>query len=407
MSNSKCALESDKLKTRTDYNLQFNRWLLKPIGAWPQINVSSSLCKIMILLQIFICSSIIAVTTIPCLLYVLFEAQNIKQKLHAVGPLINRSVSSIHYWVLLKRSDDIQILIRHMETDWNLMQRIDEREVMLQHAKFGRFITIICGIMMQSGCLFVGFGQSMKTATIIIGNETFTTHLMTCPIYNKVIDTRFTPVNEIALVFQNLVLLVISFCNAGGCSLAAVFAIHACGQLNVLYAWLHELIKNKAKENGKTERNLATIVERHLRILSFISQLESIMHKVALVELVGSAITICMLGYYIITAWETFDVTKIISYGILYLSLCFNIFIFCYIGEIITEQCKLVGEMTYMTDWYNLHHKTARGLILIIARSNDVIKFTAGKLFHLSITTFGDIIKTSMVYLNFLRTMTM
>ena len=269
MSNSKCALESDKLKTRTDYNLQFNRWLLKPIGAWPQINVSSSLCKIMILLQIFICSSIIAVTTIPCLLYVLFEAQNIKQKLHAVGPLINRSVSSIHYWVLLKRSDDIQILIRHMETDWHLMQRIDEREVMLQHAKFGRFITIICGIMMQSGCLFVGFGQSIKTATIIIGNETFTTHLMTCPIYNKVIDTRFTPANEIALVFQNLVLLVISFCNAGGCSLAAVFAIHACGQLNVLYVWLHELIKNKAKENGKAERNLAAIVERHLRILRY------------------------------------------------------------------------------------------------------------------------------------------
>jgi len=44
-----------------------------------------------------------------------------------------------------------------------------------------------------------------------------------------------------------------------------------------------------------------------------------------------------------------------------------------------------------MTDWYNLHHKTARGLILIIARSNNVIKITAGKLFHLSIATFGDV----------------
>lgn len=44
-----------------------------------------------------------------------------------------------------------------------------------------------------------------------------------------------------------------------------------------------------------------------------------------------------------------------------------------------------------MTDWYNLHHKTARGLILIIARSHNVIKITAGKLFHLSIATFGDV----------------
>jgi len=47
--------------------------------------------------------------------------------------------------------------------------------------------------------------------------------------------------------------------------------------------------------------------------------------------------------------------------------------------------------MAYMTDWYNLHHKTARGLVLIIARSNNAIKITAGKLFHLSIATFGDV----------------
>lgn len=44
-----------------------------------------------------------------------------------------------------------------------------------------------------------------------------------------------------------------------------------------------------------------------------------------------------------------------------------------------------------MTDWYKLHHKTALGLVLIIARSNNVIKITAGKLFHLSIATFGDV----------------
>jgi len=44
-----------------------------------------------------------------------------------------------------------------------------------------------------------------------------------------------------------------------------------------------------------------------------------------------------------------------------------------------------------MTEWYKLHHKTALGLILIIARSNNVIKITAGKLFQLSISTFGDV----------------
>jgi len=52
-----------------------------------------------------------------------------------------------------------------------------------------------------------------------------------------------------------------------------------------------------------------------------------------------------------------------------------------------------------MTNWYELPHKTALGLILIIARSSNVIKITAGKLFQLSIATFGDVSKTYIVFI--------
>jgi len=282
MSNSKCAPGKIIPEKHINYSLQFNQWILKPIGAWPQISASSSVYKIIILLQIFICLSIITVPTIPCLLYVLFEAKNIQQKLNPMMPLINRFMSSMHYWVLLKRRDDIQKLIQHMETDWCLMQRIDEREVMLQHAKYGRFITIICGIMLQGGCLLFSFVQSIRTVIIIIGNETFTTHTISCPIYSKIIDTRFTPMNEIALILQNIIVILVSFCTAGGCSLAAVFAIHACGQLNVLYMWLHELVQNQAKENDKIERKLAAIIEHHLRILRYFTNRHSLKKFISL-----------------------------------------------------------------------------------------------------------------------------
>jgi len=36
--------------------------------------------------------------------------------------------------------------------------------------------------------------------------------------------------------------------------------------------------------------------------------------------------------------WGAFDAAKILSYITLYTSMGFNIFIFCYIGEILTEQ---------------------------------------------------------------------
>ncbi|XP_071558277.1 odorant receptor 4-like [Temnothorax nylanderi] len=402
MTKSKHMSTSTSFMSNNDYSLQLNRWFLKPIGIWSQINGSS---KILVMLHIFICVVVVACIMIPCTLFVLFEEANIKLKLLVIGPLLHRVMGSVNYWVLLKRSGDIRKLIRHMEEDWKIINKFEEREIMLQYAKFGRFVAGICGVIMHGGTLLFSIARVMKTVPVTVGNETFRTHPMTCPVYSKIIDTRFSPVNEIALVLQFMSTFVVSSSTIGGCSLAAVFAMHACGQLNVLYTWLRELVENQ-KENHVTERKMAAIVEHHLRVLSFLARVESIMNKISLAELMGCTISMCLMGYCFLLALEDFNATKITSYINVYLSMAFNIFIFCYIGEIIAEQCKHVGEMAYMTDWYNLHHKTALGLILIIARSSNVIKFTAGKLFQLSIATFGDVIKTSMVYLNLLRTLT-
>ncbi|CAL1689200.1 unnamed protein product [Lasius platythorax] len=183
--------------------------------------------------------------------------------------------------------------------------------------------------------------------------------------------------------------------------------MHAYAQLSVLFSWLNKLIVDKNNENKFAERRLAIIVEHHLRVLSFISRMESIMRNICLVELLGCTMNMCLLAYYSITWWNKIDANSIVAYIIVYISMSFNIFIFCYIGEILTQQCKKVGETAYMTDWYRLPHKTALGLILIISRSSAVIKITAGKFIQLSIATFSDVMKTSFVYLNILRTVTM
>jgi len=47
--------------------------------------------------------------------------------------------------------------------------------------------------------------------------------------------------------------------------------------------------------------------------------------------------------------------------------------------------------MAYMTEWYRLHHKIAIDLILIILRSNAIIKIAAGKIVQLSIASFEDV----------------
>ncbi|KAL0117020.1 hypothetical protein PUN28_010114 [Cardiocondyla obscurior] len=406
MEKSKPISRSASFKKNTEYSTQLCRWFLKPIAGWPQMNDLNVAYGILGLLHVLICVTVVALIMIPCTLFVLLEDANIKIKLGTIGPLIHRIIGTVNYWMLLQHSNDIRNLIRHMESDWKIINRNQDRDVMMQHAKFGRFVAGMCGVIMHGGAFLFSIARAIKTVPVTVGNDTFRMHPMTCPLYSQIIDTRFSPVNEIALTVQFMSTFIVSSSTAGACSLAAVFAMHASGQLNVLYTWLSELEDNE-KGGNSTEQKLAVIVEHHLRILSFVARVENVMNKISLIELMGCTINMCLCGYYLILAWDDFDATKITSYINVYFSMGFNIFIFCYIGEIVTEQCKYVGEMAYMTNWYNLHHKTALGLVLIIVRSSNVIKFTAGKLFHLSIATFGDVIKTSMVYLNLLRTLTM
>ncbi|XP_024889748.1 odorant receptor 82a-like [Temnothorax curvispinosus] len=402
MSDPKHITDNENLN---DYGTRIIRWFLISLGAWPQTSASNNkMKKLAVSMQIFIFSTALAIILIPCMLYIGFEKKDIKTKLHAIVPLFNRISGSLSYWIILTRNKDVQRCIRHMETDWKLVRRIDNRKVMLQYAKFGRWTTALSATFIHGSTYIFNMIKAMETTTVIIGNKTITIHPMTCPMYSRILDVRFSPANEIMLGVQYLSTFVMASSIATVYSLATVFAAHACGQLNVLHTWLNELAEEKT--NHLAERKLGAVVKHHWRVLSFVQQIESIMHKACLSILMGCTINMCFLGYFLVMNWSAFNKAKILANFITYMSTITNLFIICYIGEILTEECEKIGDITYMTNWYKLPHKTALGLILIIMQSSHTIKITAGKLFLLSIATFGDVLKTSTAYLNILRTMT-
>ncbi|XP_071641257.1 odorant receptor 10-like isoform X2 [Temnothorax longispinosus] len=402
MDNGESEGESVKShRDASDYSIQLNRWFLKPVGAWPNSPSTTVREKAVSTILIIICYSLIAYTIIPCILNILFEETDMKKKLRAVGPLSHWCMGGMNYFSLLFRSRDIRRCVQHMRTDWRTVTEIEDRQVMLRYAKVGRLVAGLCAIFMHGGVFSHSVLQGTTPTFETIGNVSVSVHVLPCPSYSKFVDTTKSPAGEIALTLQLISSIVVNSVTVGACSLAAVFAMHACGQLNVLMKWLDQL--NDRKQQDAVQYRLAIIVEHHLRVLSFVARMEALLNQICFVELLGCTFNLCMLGYYVITGWNVIEKKTSIAYMIIYISMSFNIFIFCYIGEVVTEQ---VGETAYMTNWYRLPHKTARGLILIISRSSNVIKLTAGKLVHLSIATFGDVMKTSMIYLNMLRTIT-
>ncbi|KAF3424646.1 hypothetical protein E2986_11725 [Frieseomelitta varia] len=67
-----------------------------------------------------------------------------------------------------------------------------------------------------------------------------------------------------------------------------------------------------------------------------------------------------------------------------------NIFLVCYIGEVLSEKCKKIGDMVYMTNWYHLPDKNILSMIMIISRSSVEVKMTAGKIIDMSVFTFAS-----------------
>ncbi|KAL0117032.1 hypothetical protein PUN28_010120 [Cardiocondyla obscurior] len=386
-----------------DYSVQLNRWFLKPIGVWPRTSTTSSCERIVAQILIVVCLSLVSFAVIPCTLNICFEEKDIELKLRAIGPLSHWLMGGLNYCCLLLHSTDIRQCMRHMETDWRILEQSRDREIMARKARLGRFVAGFCAIFMHTGVFSYSIISSLTTVKVSIGdNQSVSVLQLPFPSYSKWIDTRFSPTNEIVFGLQLVSGFIVNSTIVGACSLAAVFAMHACGQLDILTLRLNMLVKGDHTKKGESvQQRLAVIVNHHLRVLRFITRIEDVMHQICLIELFGCTFNLCMLGYYSITWWDKIDKKGIVAYIIVYISMSFNIFIFCYIGEVLTQQCKKVGETAYMIDWYRLPHKTALGLILVIARSSAVIKITAGKLVQLSIATFSDVSKSIKFLSNF------
>ncbi|CAK9819222.1 Odorant receptor Or2 [Anthophora plagiata] len=402
--NTMSTVLNTNFNSHSNYSLQLNRWFLKPIGAWPLLSTTSRLERnISIILNIVYYTSIVF-TTIPCLLQMLLENENLYRKLKNFATIMHLLFSCANYTILLLRQKDIRYCVEHIETDWIIVTREKDRQVMLKNARFGRYVATFCAAFMHSGTLCFYMAIALKTEMIQVGNETRIIHVLPVAVYKKLLKFDESPTNEIVLFMQIWSSFLSSCSTIGIFSLAAVLATHAYGQLSVLMVWITEFVnKSRNQEKMFPFEKIGFIVEHHLRALSFISCIEEVMNRMCFLELFRCTMAICMLGYFIVMEWPDKDIQNLSSYVVILVSICFNIFVICYIGEILTEQCRKVGDVVYTTNWYYLPDKIILDLILLIARSSVVIQITAGKFFHLSIYTFGDVIKTSFVYLNILR----
>ncbi|KAL0117013.1 hypothetical protein PUN28_010110 [Cardiocondyla obscurior] len=396
-------LQNSSYKRDIKYVFKLNNWILGSLGIWPVAirGIGRHVSKI----SIAIWNLALSFAIVPCALHIVYDEKDIIIRLKLGGLMAFCFTAMTKYCIFVIRRPKIDRCIEYVKNDWWQVTFTSDRELMLKYATTGRTLTIIgASFMYTAGIIYhliLPFCSEHK-----FNNQTI--RPLVYPTYSKFGQSHISPVYEIMYVAHCMCGYTIYSVTAGACGLAALFATHACGQIQILVTRLEDLLTGERfQPNSNVHHRIAVIVKNHVRILRFATVVEEVLQEVCLVEFSSSVCTICLLEYYCIVDWKADDRIGLTTYFLLFVSFCFNIYILCYIGEVLMEKSTKLGSICYMINWYQLSPKSVRNLILIIAMSSHPIKLSAGRMVDLSLTTFGNVLKTSVAYLSFLRTLVM
>ncbi|XP_047370327.1 odorant receptor 4-like isoform X4 [Vespa velutina] len=163
-------------------------------------------------------------------------------------------------------------------------------------------------------------------------------------------------------------------------------------------------VKHVLDKPENRRRRIKKLILKHMRLVRLAESLESDFNILILQQLLGSTIHLCLLGYDGLVSTSAGQEAKLIAFGITAGCVLSTLLAYCYIGECLINESTSFGESIYHCKWYNISQEEIKLMHICMMRSSKQMQLTVGKFFALSLTTFTDVIKTSMAYLSVLRT---
>lgn len=246
--------------------VQVTRGVLNLIGVWPSHNTPSALKIIKINLLRIVCQALLYIVFVSGGLKIFLKELNMYRRLKVIGPMCNILMTILKHIALIYQGKRLKDCIRYIEEDWRKVNPTkDDRRIMMDNSKMGRSLAILCVTFMY------GSGFSYRTILplsrgIIVTPQNVTIRPLPFDGYYLFIDPQKTPAYEIIFTIQILSGFVQYSVTSGVCSLAAFLVLHACGQLKILIAKMEDLTRIEQFPNRNTNRKLAAIVRRHIRI---------------------------------------------------------------------------------------------------------------------------------------------
>ncbi|XP_014487921.1 PREDICTED: uncharacterized protein LOC106751537 [Dinoponera quadriceps] len=245
------------------YIFTLSNWILSSIGIWPIAfrGIKQHISKI----SIVICNFVLSFAMVPCALHIIYDQKDLIIRLKLFGLLGFCGTAMIKFFVLVIRRPKIRKCIEYVKDDWWQVKSKSDREHMLKYAGIGRNLFLICMIVTYSAVfsyhMILPFFTEHK-----LGNETIKP--LVYPVYSEFIQCQISPTYEIVFMVHCMCGYIIATITVGTCGLAAIFAIHACGQIQVVLSRLEDLLDGtNFQQIPDVQQRIAAIVKSHIQIM--------------------------------------------------------------------------------------------------------------------------------------------
>ncbi|XP_076642125.1 odorant receptor 13a-like isoform X3 [Halictus rubicundus] len=387
-----------------DYAFELCRLVLKPLGVWSLIYRRTSRWeKAVSVVLLVTCTSCLLSLIVPLCCQILLGNIGGKAKIKWLGSACNCSLSALKYMFIVLNRATFTRCIELMEKDWRTVKNEQHRDLMVKQATFSRMLIMMCCAFIFSGGFSFHIMLPMSKRRVV-GNHTV--KALAYPGYDRFFDIQSSPTYEIVYCVQCFAGFFRHNVTAASFTLAVFFITHICGQIQIQIMRLEELNIASPEKNSDHNVIIGDIIQNHTEILRYAKTIGNSFSEIIFMEIVAATFIICIAEYCWLLEWKDSETISMITYSVFVLSMTFNALIYCYIGQVLTDQCAQIGFAGYEFDWYNLPPPKARDLVLLDAISLYPPTFIGGKLCELSLNTFTIILKTSMVYLNFMRAVT-
>ncbi|XP_032665210.1 odorant receptor 13a-like [Odontomachus brunneus] len=313
-------------------------------------------------------------------------------------------------WIVLLKlltcyfnNQKIKYLIKHLHTDWNILDTQEEREIMKRYAINGRWYTFAFATCIYVTMLTFGATALLpRIMNVIFPLNKSRPIILPFPAYYFIDATKYFYYIYSHLTLGSLI------CIAGVVAHDCIFLTlveHVCGLFAIVgYRFEYHLYKRNITDkclsnisNDVYVENIAYSIQLHQRTLHFATLIEKTFTLSFAIQIL---IIVIVMSTSLIQLSEELqnDMIAVIKFFIYIVAQLFHLLVFSYQGQKLINHSLETHTKIYNGLWYTIPVKSQRMLLFAMRKSSEVVSLSAGKIYIFCLESFTSIMQTSVSY---------